>query len=63
MKKYLITGGAGFIGSNFVHHIYQNDAEACIRVLDKLTYSANLDNLKDFKRKNLCQFQIRLPIH
>lgn len=55
MKRatYLVTGGAGFIGSNFVHYIYQNDTRARIRVLDKLTYAGNLNNLKDLKgRKN-----------
>jgi len=46
--KYLITGGAGFIGSNFVHYLYRHyqDIEVC--VLDKLGYSANLENLRDF---------------
>ncbi|MBM4240671.1 MAG: dTDP-glucose 4,6-dehydratase [Euryarchaeota archaeon] len=44
--RILITGGAGFIGANFVHYIYDNyDYE--IVVLDKLTYAGNKDNLKD----------------
>ncbi len=52
-RIYLITGGAGFIGSNFVHYIYKNDPQAHVRVLDKLTYAGNLNNLKDFNgRKN-----------
>lgn len=44
--KMLITGGAGFIGTNFVHYIHENyDYE--IVVLDKLTYAGNKDNLRD----------------
>ena len=44
--KILITGGAGFIGTNFVHYIHENyDYE--IVVLDKLTYAGNKDNLMD----------------
>ncbi len=44
--KILITGGAGFIGSNFTHYIYNNyDYE--ITVLDKLTYAGNKANLKE----------------
>ncbi|MBI4015731.1 MAG: dTDP-glucose 4,6-dehydratase [Candidatus Aenigmarchaeota archaeon] len=45
-KKLLITGGAGFIGSNFVHYILQNHPDYDIIVLDKLTYAGNLNNLK-----------------
>ncbi len=48
MRQYLITGGAGFIGSNFVHYLYNNEQNIKIKVLDKLTYSANMDNLKEF---------------
>ncbi len=45
--KILITGGAGFIGSNFVHYRFENYSEDEIYVLDKLTYAGNLDNLSD----------------
>lgn len=45
-KKILVTGGAGFIGSNFVHYLYQKYEDIRVCVLDKLTYSGNLENLK-----------------
>jgi dTDP-glucose 4,6-dehydratase len=50
-KKFLITGGAGFIGSNFVRHLYNTGENVGVRVLDKLTYSGNLENLKDFEKR------------
>lgn len=46
---YLITGAAGFIGSNFVHLLYQKEPDAEVRVLDKLTYSGNIENIKPFQ--------------
>lgn len=45
MNKMLITGGAGFIGSNFVHYTLNNHPEYQITVVDKLTYAGNTDNL------------------
>lgn len=45
MKTFLITGGAGFIGSNFVHHLYKKYADYRILVLDALTYAGSVDNL------------------
>ena len=47
MKTYLITGCAGFIGSNFVHYILKKYPEILLVNLDKLTYAGNLENLKD----------------
>ena len=44
-KTVLVTGGAGFIGSNFVHHLRQHYPEYRILVLDLLTYAGSLDNL------------------
>lgn len=46
--KYLITGGAGFIGSHFVHCLYRKHSNIKVCVLDKLGYSANLENLREF---------------
>jgi dTDP-glucose 4,6-dehydratase len=45
--KLLVTGGAGFIGSNFIRHIRQEHPDWEITNLDKLTYAGNLENLKD----------------
>ena len=46
MKKILVTGGAGFIGSNYINHILQERDDYFIVNLDKLTYAGNLENLK-----------------
>ena len=45
MKKIVITGGAGFIGSHIVNYIYNNYRKSHIVVIDKLTYAGNLNNL------------------
>lgn len=50
-KKILVTGGAGFIGSNFVHYWIKNYPQDLIVVLDKLTYAGNLENLESVKDK------------
>lgn len=47
MRKIVVTGGAGFIGSNFVRHMLRAHPDYEITVLDKLTYAGNLDNLRD----------------
>ncbi|AJD30721.1 dTDP-glucose 4,6-dehydratase [Clostridium sporogenes] len=46
MKTYLVTGGAGFIGSNFIHYMFKKYKDIKIINLDKLTYAGNLENLK-----------------
>jgi dTDP-glucose 4,6-dehydratase len=48
--KILVTGGAGFIGSNFVRHILGTHPEDSVLNLDKLTYAGNLENLRDVER-------------
>jgi dTDP-glucose 4,6-dehydratase len=42
----LVSGGAGFIGANLVHHLFDVRKDARVVVLDKLTYAGNLDNLE-----------------
>ena len=45
MRTYLVTGGAGFIGSNFIFHMLKSHPEDYIICLDKLTYAGNLSTL------------------
>lgn len=45
MRNLLVTGGAGFIGSNFVHYMLSHHSDYRLVVYDKLTYAGNLDNL------------------
>lgn len=47
--KLLVTGGAGFIGSNFIHYWLKRHSDDTIVNLDKLTYAGNLDNLKQIE--------------
>jgi len=46
MKNILVTGGAGFIGSNYINHTLNENHDYFIVNLDKLTYAGNLENLK-----------------
>ncbi len=46
---FLITGGAGFIGSNFIHYLLRKYSQIKVINLDKLTYAGNLENLKSVK--------------
>lgn len=56
MKVYLVTGGAGFIGSNFVHYILEKYPNARVVNLDKLTYAGNLANLEGLEGSNRYRF-------
>src|SRR5688500_10352597 len=56
MTRYLITGGAGFIGSHFVHAILESDSAAIVTNLDLLTYAGNLDNLSDLSNETRHHF-------
>ena len=47
MKTLLVTGGCGFIGSNFVRYILSNEKKCRVVNLDKLTYAGNPENLND----------------
>ena len=47
MKTILVTGGCGFIGSNFIYHLVEKDKPIHIVNLDKLTYAGNTQNLND----------------
>lgn len=47
MKNYLVTGGAGFIGSNFIKYMIKKYDQIKIICLDKLTYAGNLENIED----------------
>ena len=46
-KNIIVTGGAGFIGSNFVHYVYNNHPDVHVTVLDKLTYAGNRANIEE----------------
>jgi dTDP-glucose 4,6-dehydratase len=56
MKKLLVTGGAGFIGSNFIRHILGKYEDYSVVNLDKLTYCGNLENLKDVEKDKRYKF-------
>ena len=47
MKRYLITGGAGFIGCNYVRFLLSGYPDAKVTVYDKLTYSGRVENLEE----------------
>ena len=45
-RNIMVTGGCGFIGSNFVHYVHNNHPEVHVTVLDALTYAGNLENIR-----------------
>jgi len=70
MAKFLVTGGAGFIGSNFIHYLFEKYSDVEVVNLDKLTYAGNLENLKDiennpgyrFVKGDICDPEIVEPL-
>jgi len=54
--KYLITGGAGFIGSNYLHYVTSKYPEDSFVCLDALTYAGNYNNIKDLENKSNFKF-------
>lgn len=55
--KIIVTGGAGFIGGNFIHHMVNKYPEYQIVNLDLLTYAGNLETLKPVENK--AELQVR----
>lgn len=70
MTTYLITGGAGFMGSNFIRFLLNTYRDIKVINLDKLTYAGNLENLKDiendpryrFVKGDICDLQVVEPL-
>ncbi len=56
MQRILVTGGAGFIGSNFIQYMLEIHDDVEIVNLDKLTYAGNLENLRAIERDNRYSF-------
>ncbi|MEK7516887.1 MAG: GDP-mannose 4,6-dehydratase, partial [Patescibacteria group bacterium] len=54
--KILVTGGAGFIGSNFIRHILTTERDVSVVNFDKLTYAGNLENLRDVENDSRYTF-------
>ena len=57
MKNVIVTGGAGFIGSNFVRYILNRNDEVNVINVDKLTYAGNLENLQGLEENSRYIFE------
>lgn len=64
-KNIIVTGGCGFIGSNFVHYVVENHPQTHITVLDALTYAGNIENIAglpkdrvEFVHGNICDAEL-----
>lgn len=64
-NNIIVTGGCGFIGSNFVHYVVDNHPETHVTVLDALTYAGNIENIAglpgdrvDFVHGDICDAQL-----
>lgn len=55
--KYLITGGAGFIGANYIRYMLETYLDDCIICIDKLTYAGNYDNISEFQSNSRFCFE------
>ncbi len=66
MKKILVTGGAGFIGSNYINYIIKKNKKVSVINIDKLTYAGNINNLKEvedspryhFIKGDICNYEL-----
>ena len=56
MKTYLVTGGCGFIGSNFIKYLFSKYSDIVVINLDALTYAGNLENLREFENNSNYRF-------
>ncbi|MCA9742672.1 MAG: dTDP-glucose 4,6-dehydratase [Deferribacteres bacterium] len=56
MRNILVTGGAGFIGSNYIRYILDKYSDVTVTNLDKLTYAGNPDNLRDIEKNARYRF-------
>jgi dTDP-glucose 4,6-dehydratase len=57
MKTILVTGGMGFIGSNFIRHVFNSNHDIKIVNVDKLTYAGNPENLKNIDKKYINKYK------
>ena len=69
MKNILVTGGCGFIGSNYIHHVLKKNNDIHIINLDKMTYAGNINNLNGipkefhtFVKGDICDSELLKPL-